>query len=162
MRNSYHHPGRHMTRFLLLRPNSNPCEIPGRCRRKMGPASCNHHFATLQLSRDHSFHNNQALRVKKQITWLYRISYLRRVKVMYNIIYIIIREILGRRYVFCGDEIPRFWYSKKRMRSMFFWVFMSVLRGGIEGEMEVGILMVLLSAGEGEGKYSVEQYIMQV
>ena len=39
---------------------------------------------------------------------------------------------------------------------------MSVLRGGIEGEIEVGILMVLLSAGEGEVKYSVEQYIMQV
>ena len=39
---------------------------------------------------------------------------------------------------------------------------MSVLRGGLEGEIEVGILIVLLGAGEEEGKYNVEQYIMQV
>ena len=35
-------------------------------------------------------------------------------------------------------------------------------KGGREGETEVGILIVPLSAGEGEGKNSVKRDIMQV
>ena len=63
--------------------------------------------ATSQISNDPSFPHDQASRVRKQFRWLCRISYLLRVKVMNNIIYITylrdIRKIIhicwGMRYL---------------------------------------------------------------
>ena len=70
---------------------------------------------------------------------------------MYNIIYINICEIVRRQYrYFGGMRYLDFSTPKSVMRSIFFEVFISVrgVYGG--GGLEVGILIVLLSAGEGK------------
>ena len=55
---------------------------------------------------------------------------------------------------------------KSVMRGIFFEIFICVWwsggGGGREWKMEVGILIVLLSADEGEGKNSVERNTLQV
>ena len=61
--------------------------------------------------------------------------------------------------------MPVYDYSKSVMRTICSEVFIGAIglgRGGGEKEMEVGILIMLLSAGGREGKNSVERDIMQV
>ena len=73
---------------------------------------------------------------------------------MYNIIYLIIGDILGREYIFWG--VWDTWISvlQKVLWEVFFLKFLSVWKvcvceGG--GGMKVGIVIVLLSLSDGEG-----------